>query len=83
MKTAAMFLAHLSQIDETRYDSYLAFVEEAKEFKERIKYEGRKTENSKKIINNRTIAKISGKKRESARNTLKQKIIREIENEDE
>ncbi len=76
-------LAHLSQIDETRYDSYLAFVEEAKEFKERIKYEGRKTEHSKKTVNNRTIAKISGKKRESARNTLKQKIIREIENEDE
>ncbi len=76
-------LAHLDEIDESRYDSYLAFVNEAKEYKERIKYEGRKTEHSKKFVNNREVAKISGKKRESARNTLKQKIIREIDNEDE
>lgn len=76
-------LANLDKIDETRYDSYLAFVQEAKEYKERIKYEGRKIEASKKTVHNREVAKISGKKRESARNTLKQKIIREIENEDE
>lgn len=75
-------ITHLDKIDDTRYESYLAFVEEAKEFKERIKYEGRKTENSQKIVHNRRIAKISDKKRESARNTLKQKITRELENED-
>lgn len=75
-------ISHLDEIDDTRYESYLAFVEEAKEFKERIKYEGRKTENSQKIVHNRQIAKISDKKRESARNTLKQKITKELEDED-
>lgn len=75
-------ISHLDEIDDTRYESYLAFVEEAKEFKERIKYEGRKTENSQKIVHNRRIAKISDKKRESARNTIKQKITKELENED-
>ncbi len=72
-------LAHLAEIDETRYDSYLAFVEEAKEYKERIKYEGRKIEGSKKVVHNRQVAKISDKKRESARNTLKQKVYRDID----
>ena len=76
-------IAHLEDIDETRYDSYLAFVEEAKEYKERIKYEGRKTETSQKNVYNRQVAKISGKKRENARNTLKQRIYKEINNEDE
>lgn len=76
-------IAHLEDIDETRYDSYLAFVEEAKEYKERIKYEGRKTESSQKNVHNRQVAKISGKKRENARNTLKQRIYKEINNEDE
>ena len=52
------------------------------EFKEKVKYEGRKTEHSKKIVHNRQIAKISGKKRQSARNTLKQKIVKELDHED-
>lgn len=72
-------LAHIYEIDETRYESYLAFVDEAREYKERIKYEGKKQENHKKIINDKQVAKISGKKRQSARNTLKQKIYDEIE----
>lgn len=75
-------LENLDKIDESRYESYLAFVEEAKEFKEKVKYEGRKTEHSKKIVHNRQIAKISGKKRQSARNTLKQKIVKELDHED-
>ena len=75
-------LAHISEIDDSRYESYLAFVEEAKEYKERIKYEGRKVENLHKQLHNRQITKISGKKRQSARNTLKQKIVKELDNED-
>ncbi len=67
-------LANLDKIDLSRYESYLAFVEEAKEYKERIKFEGHKIENSKKNINNREVAKISDKKRQSSRNTLKQQI---------
>ena len=76
-------LANIAKIDETRYESYLEFVNEAKEYKEKIKYEGRKEEHSKKLVHNRHIAKISEKKRQSARNTLKQKIYKDIENDNE
>lgn len=75
-------LANLDKIDLSRYESYLAFVEEAKEYKERVKYEGRKVEHSKKVINDKQVAKISGKKRQSARNTLKQKIYKELDNDE-
>ena len=71
-------LNNIEKIAPTRYESYLAFVDEAKEYKERIKYEGKKQEHSKKIVHNRQIAKISEKKRQSARNTLKQQIYKEI-----
>ena len=73
-------LANIDKIDKTRYESYLAFVEEAKEYKEKIKYEGKKEEYSKKFVHNRTMAKISTRKRQSARNTLKQNIYKEFEN---
>lgn len=76
-------LNNIDKIDPTRYESYLAFIDEAKEYKERIKYEGKKQENNKKFVHNKHIAKISEKKRQSARNTLKQNIYKDIENEDE
>lgn len=76
-------LNNIDKIDSTRYESYLAFIDEAKEYKERIKYEGKKQENNKKFVHNKHIAKISEKKRQSARNTLKQNIYKDIENEDE
>ncbi len=72
-------LNNIEKIAPTRYESYLAFIDEAKEYKERIKYEGKKQEHSKKIVHNRQIAKISEKKRQSARNTLKQQIYKEID----
>lgn len=72
-------LANIDKIDSTRYESYLAFIDEAREYKERVKYEGKKEEHSKKIVHNKQIAKISEKKRQSARNTLKQQIYKEIE----
>lgn len=72
-------LEHIEEIHPTRYESYLSFVDEAKEYKERVKYEGKKEELSKKITHNRQVAKISGKKRQSARNTLRQKLYLEIE----
>ena len=71
-------LANLDKIDITRYESYLTFLNEAKEYKERIKYFGNKKENSNKNINNKEIAKISEKKRQSARNTIKQSIYKEL-----
>lgn len=71
-------LEHIDEIDPSRYESYLSFIDEAKEYKERVKYEGKKEEHSKKTVHNKQIAKISEKKRQSARNTLKQKIYSEI-----
>ena len=72
-------LAHLNDIDNSRYESYLTFVEEAKEYKKRIKSEGKKVEKAKKIINNKYVAKISERKRQRARNNLKSQIYKEIE----
>ncbi len=76
-------LNNIDRIDPTRYESYLSFIDEAKEYKERIKYEGKKEEHSKKFVNNKHIAKISDKKRQSARNTLKQNLYKGIEYENE
>ena len=76
-------LENIDKIDETRYESYLEFVKEAEIYKEKVKYEGRKEENSKKLVHNKHIAKISEKKRQSARNTLKQKIYKDIENNED
>lgn len=75
-------LNHIDKIDDTRYESYLAFVNEAKEYKEKIKYEGKKEEQSKKVINNKTVAKISEKKRQISRNNLKREIYKDLENEE-
>ena len=75
-------LEHFAEIEDTRYESYLEFVKEAKEFKEKIKYEGKKIENNKKFINNKSFAKISERKRLSARNNLKQKVYKDIEDEE-
>ena len=72
-------LANLDKIDLSRYESYLNFVNEAMEFKERVKYEGLKIKKKKKVVNNREVAKISGKKRRSARNTLKQQLYKELD----
>lgn len=72
-------LANLDKIAMSRYESYISFVTEAQEYKERIKYSGKKIENTKKIVNNKQVVKIGTKKRQSARNTLKQNIYKEIE----
>ena len=72
---------HLNTIDDTRYQSYLEFVEEAREYKEKIKYQGTKTETRHKIHNDNVAVKISSRKRQSARNTLKQNIYKDMEDE--
>jgi len=77
-------LKHIEEIDETRYESYVEFVSEAIEYKEHVKYNGTKQETMHKLKNNRIQAKISGRKRQASRNTQKQKIYKEIdENADE
>ncbi len=72
-------LANLDKIDLSRYKSYLSFVEEAKEFKEKTKYQGTKKETSQKEVLNKKVAKISTQKRQSARSTLKQDIYKNLE----
>ncbi|MBP3821194.1 ribosome small subunit-dependent GTPase A [bacterium] len=74
-------LNHMEQIDHTRYESYLEFVKEAFEYKEKVKYNGIKEESSQKFHHNRTVAKISEKKRQVSRNTQRQRVYKEIENE--
>lgn len=73
--------ANLDKIDDTRYQSYVEFVEEAKEYKEKVKYQGVKTETSHKQQHNKTAVKISSRKREVSRNTKKQNIYKDVENE--
>lgn len=78
-------LAHIDEIDISRYQSYLSFVNEAQEYKERIKTESLKKETSLKEGLNRQVAKISVRKRQAGRSTLKQNIYKDldaIENEE-
>lgn len=67
-------LANLDDIDISRYQSYLSFVQEAKEFKEKVKFEGTKKETSHKKVADKKVAKISARKREASRNVLKQQL---------
>lgn len=77
-------LKNIENIDETRYESYIAFVNEALEYKEKVKYNGVKQETFQKYNNNKVYVKINEKKRQASRNTRKQLIYKEIEeNEDE
>jgi len=80
-ETDCAIKAHLGEIDETRYESYIAFVEEAKEYKEKVKYQGVKTESSHKKNNDKVAVKISSRKRQSARNTQKQNVYKDIDHE--
>lgn len=67
-------LENIDDIDLSRYQSYLSFVNEAKEFKEKVKLQGTKKETAKKEGLNRQVVKISAKKREVSRSTFKQNI---------
>lgn len=72
-------LENIDDIDLSRYQSYLSFVEEAKEYKEKVKFQGTKKETTHKIHENKQVAKISSRKRESARNVLKQNVYKDLE----
>ena len=49
--------------------------------KAKVKYQGTKTESTHKKHNDNIAVKISSRKRQGSRNTLKQKIYKEVENE--
>ena len=70
-------LKNLPKIAETRYESYVSFVKEAQEYKEKIKYSGVKTETFSKEHNNKSMAKISARKRQESRRLSKQKLEKE------
>lgn len=78
-ETGCEVLKNLDKIAPTRYESYIEFVNEALEYKEKIKYNGVKKETTQKVNNNKVLTKISAKKRQAARNTQKQMIYKEIE----
>ena len=80
-ETDCAIKSHLGEIDESRYESYVAFVEEAKEYKEKVKLQGVKTESSHKKNNDKVAVKISSRKRQSARNTQKQNLYKDLDNE--
>jgi len=83
-ETGCEVLKNIDNIDHTRYESYLEFVKEAFEYKEKIKYNGKKKETHNKFHNDKSVVKISEKKRHGARNTQKQKIYKELDkHEDE
>lgn len=71
--------AHLGKIDETRYESYVSFVEEAKEYKTKIMKQGTKTETSQKRVHDKAAVKISTQKREGSRNTRKQNLHKDMD----
>ena len=79
-ETGCEVLKNIDNIDHTRYESYQNFVKEAFEYKEKVKYNGKKTETYNKLHNNKSVVKISQKKRQGGRNTQKQKLYREFEN---
>lgn len=80
-ETECAIKAHIGEIDETRYESYVSFVDEALSYKEQIKYQGTKSETAQKRANNKVSVKISSRKRQSARNTLKQNIYKDVDDE--
>ncbi len=65
-------IKNLCDIDISRYESYLEFLNEAKKYKEKITYEGVKTESTTKTHSNKEFAKISSKKRTHSRKRTKQ-----------
>ncbi len=67
-------IQNLDKIDKSRYESYLMFLSESLEYKEIIKKRSIKEESKNKNVGNRISVKISKRKRDSARNTDKQKI---------
>lgn len=73
-------LANIDDIELSRYQSYLSFVEEAREFKEKVKQQGTKKETTQKQGLNKQIVKISTRKRQGSRSTLRQNIYKDIEN---
>ena len=72
-------LANVDNIDLSRYQSYLSFVQEAKDYKEKVKQQGTKQETAHKETLSKKVAKISHRKREASRSTKKQNIYKDLD----
>jgi len=72
-------LENIDKIDISRYQSYLAFLNEAQEYKDKISTESIKKETSQKEGLNKVVAKISTRKRQASRNTIKQQIYKDMD----
>lgn len=70
-------ILNLNKIEKTRYESYIEFLKEAKEYKEKVTYQGKKVETTSKMQGNKIAPKISDKKREASRKLAKQNITLE------
>lgn len=67
----------IQNMNENRYESYKKFVEEAKQYEEKISNRSIKNEGNTKYNQNKIMTKISHKKRELTRKTAKQKFYKE------
>jgi ribosome biogenesis GTPase len=72
-------LKNIDNIEVSRYESYLAFLKETKEYKTQVTYGSQKVESSQKSTGGELRAKISSKKRTGGRNTAKQRMKKEID----
>lgn len=63
---------NLDNIDISRYESYVEFLEETKKYKTKVTYKGTKSESATKTKNNKEFTKISTKKRTHSRKKLNQ-----------
>ncbi len=71
-ETDCNVLKNIAQIPQSRYESYLSMLQEAKEYKKKIQEQGTKTESRSKIINSKNVPKISAKNRDFSRKKAKQ-----------
>lgn len=69
-------LENIDKIHKTRYESYKKFVEEANEFKQKIKDTGTKIESTSKFNKGISMAKLSENKRTASRKLLKQNTVK-------
>lgn len=65
-------IKNLDKIHKTRYKSYLDFLNEAKEYKQKVTYESQKIETGAKKHLDKTFTKISSKKRSLSRKKINQ-----------
>lgn len=79
-ETGCPIVENIDNFSQSRYESYLEFIEESKEYKDKIAHQGHKKESNFKFLHDKKIAKISTKNREKSRNVEKQTIKNSEEN---